>query len=334
MDMSLRSLSTWLKLLARLVATSALVAVLGWQIDWPRFVATFRSLDWRWWAAGLVVALGAQWFAGVRWAHLARPLGFDLPTGSFVLRFFEGQFFSLCLPTSIGGDVVKAYRLSDTAHGRLLAGCTVIADRLTGLAALGVLVGTTLLGRRLQLPLAATLAIGVVLVAAAAGLFMLGVSSLDRIIRIVPEGHRLRRFLSRLLPYKRRPTLMAHAVGYSLFVQAGSVLAVALFARGMGLAVPLSVWFYAVPLVSLAMVLPISISGVGVREGGLAFLLSGFGVAPEQGVALGLLWFLATIVGGLLGGAVFLSGVTNPGGPRLADEQAGTSPVVGSCRSP
>jgi uncharacterized membrane protein YbhN (UPF0104 family) len=96
----------------------------------------------------------------------------------------------------------------------------------------------------------------------------------------------------------------------------------------MGLAVPLSVWFYAVPLVSLAMVLPISISGVGVREGGLAFLLAPFGVTAEQGVALGLLWFLATIVGGLLGGAIFLSGVTNPHGSRLVDEPAG-SPVVG-----
>lgn len=322
----------WLKLLARLVATAALAGALLWRIEWPQFVATFRAVDWRWWAAGVVVLLGSQWFAGVRWAHLARPLGFDLTTTAFVLRFFEGQFFSLCLPTSIGGDVVKAYRLSHSAHGRLLAGCSVIADRLTGLAALAVLAGTTLLGRRLALPVTAAVGIGAALLVAAASLFMLAVASLDRIIRSLPDGHRLRTFIARLLPYRDRPALMAHAVGYSVVVQAGSVMGVALFARGMGLHVPLSVWFYAVPLVSLAMVLPISISGVGVREGGLAFLLAPFGVTAEQGVALGLMWFLATIVGGLIGGMIFLSGITHPRRLRPVADTDGAATVVEPCR--
>jgi uncharacterized membrane protein YbhN (UPF0104 family) len=66
--------------------------------------------------------------AAIRWAFLARPIGFPYSIGLFIWRFFEGAFFSLCLPTSIGGDVVKAYRLADTTHGRLLAGCTVHAE--------------------------------------------------------------------------------------------------------------------------------------------------------------------------------------------------------------
>lgn len=318
----------WLKLIARLTATVVLMGALLWRIDWPSFVDTFRSLDWRWWGAGLLVLLGSHWFAGVRWAHLARPLGFEFSTLSFVMRFFEGQFFSLCLPTSIGGDVVKAYRLAPSAQGRLLAGCSVIADRLTGLSALAVLAGTTLMGLQWELSLPTVALIGIALLVSAAVLCMLAVSSLDRLVSVIPQGHRVREFLSRLLPYQQRPSLMAQAVGYSVLVQAGSVLGVALFARGMGLDVPLPVWFYTVPLVSLAMVLPISISGVGVREGGLAFLLSRFGVSPEQGVALGLLWFLATIVGGVLGGAVFLSGVTNLRNSHRSDKQASHPDVL------
>ena len=66
-------------------------------------------------------------------------------------------------------------------------------------------------------------------------------------------------------------------------------------------------WFMAVPLVALAMVLPISISGVGVREGGLALLLAPYGVPAEKAVAIGLLWFLLNILCGLAGGLMFLA---------------------------
>jgi uncharacterized membrane protein YbhN (UPF0104 family) len=71
-------------------------------------------------------------------------------------------------------------------------------------------------------------------------------------------------------------------------------------------ALPLSVWFAVVPLVALAMVVPVSINGVGVREGGLALMLKPAGVSTDAAVAIGLLWFLATIVTGLIGGMLFL----------------------------
>jgi uncharacterized protein (TIRG00374 family) len=301
------SLQSAMKIALRVAATVALGVFLLRQLDLATLGRTLESVDWRWWFAGLAVSLAVQCFAGLRWARLARPLGFEHSTASFVLRFFEGMFFSLCLPTSIGGDFVKAYRLADTSHGRLLAGCTVIADRLTGLSALGVLAGTTIAGRAFQLPLAATIALGTVLLAAMAWAFMLAVGVLDRLIDLVPASrHSTREFLSRLLPYKQRPRLMARAVGYSMVVQMGGVVAVSFVSRGLGLKVPLDVWFYTVPLVALATVLPLSISGVGIREGGLVVLLKPYGVSSEQAVAVGLLWFLTTIVGGLLGGLIFL----------------------------
>ena len=78
---------------------------------------------------------------------LARPLGFDFPQRHFTQLYFEGMFFSLCLPSSIGGDVVKAYRLAPDLNGRVLAACTVLADRATGVVAL-LVIGLTALGAR------------------------------------------------------------------------------------------------------------------------------------------------------------------------------------------
>jgi hypothetical protein len=136
--------------------------------------------------------------------------------------------------------------------------------------------------------------------------FWLVVSSLDRVLMWIPEHHAARKFLARLLPYQLQPSLMTWAVGWSLLVQIGGAVAVALVARGLGVTLPLAVWFAVVPLVALAMVLPLSINGVGIREGGLAFLLAPHGVSTDQAVAIGLLWFLCTILGGMVGGLCFL----------------------------
>jgi hypothetical protein len=275
-------------------------------VEWPKLISLFGTIDWRWWAAGFATGMVVQVIAAVRWALLARPIGFAYSIGLFVWRFFEGAFFSLCLPTSIGGDVVKAYRLADSTPGRLLAGCTVLADRLAGLAALGVLAGAAVIGKEWSLGVGTTIGVGAALLGGVLAAIWLAVGSLDRLLSLFPEPHAARQFIARLLPYQMRPSLMTRAVAWSLLVQMGGSIAVAFVARGLGVTLPLSVWFAVVPLVALAMVLPISIGGVGVREGGLAFLLAPSGVPAEQAVAIGLLWFLTTIANGLVGGLLFL----------------------------
>ena len=305
-DEGSRRIPAWASLAVRIAATSALVWLVLRNIDWTELGSVFRTLNWRWWACGMVVAVAAHSLAGVRWAGLARPIGFQFSRFSFVRRFFEGVFFSLCLPTSIGGDVVKAYRLAPTSSGRLLAACTVLADRLTGLSALAVLAATTLLAYQLGLGLPASIGLAIVLMACVTGGLILSVSSLDWLLSRVPLLHAARSFVAKLLPYQERPGLLARAVGWSMLIQIGFICCVMLMARGMDLPVPTQAWFYAVPLVSLATVLPISISGVGIREVGFVHLLAEYGVTEEQAVALGMLWFMAQVGNGMLGGVSFL----------------------------
>jgi hypothetical protein len=303
---SVQRLPGWVTLALRVAVTVGLLAFVLRGLDWGEFTQRLKQCDWRWWFAGLAISGLVQVLAAVRWAALARPIGFPFPVATFVWRFFEGQFFNLCLPSSIGGDVVKAYRLADSTPGRLLAGCTVLADRLTGLAALGVLGGTALVSKEFSLGLPATLAVGASLLAAALVTFWLSVGSLDRILAILPEHHSARHFIAQLLPYKMRPSLMTQAIGWSLIVQIGGSVAIALIARALGVDLPMAVWFAVVPLVTLAMTLPISMLGFGIREQGLELLLAPHGVKPEQAVAIGLLWLAGTIMIGMIGAVLFM----------------------------
>jgi uncharacterized membrane protein YbhN (UPF0104 family) len=299
-------LPPWLNLLLRVAATAGLMAYAVRDVKWSDLGGHLRTANWNWWLAGLAASVLVQMVAGVRWAALARPLGFQRPRRFFIWRFFEGMFFSLCLPSSIGGDVIKAYRVGDTTSRRLLAGCSVLADRLTGLSALGVLAGTALAANKYGLGLAGALGVALALLAGVLGVFWLGLQSIDRIMNLLPEAHRARAFLAQLLPYQQRPLLIMQAVGWSFVVQVGGAVVVALMARTLRVDLPLVVWFSVVPLVALLMVLPVSIGGFGMRENAMEILLGEHGVAKDQAIAVALLWGLGTILTGLVGGALFL----------------------------
>jgi uncharacterized membrane protein YbhN (UPF0104 family) len=316
-----RRISGWLSLIVRVAIT---VGLMAWAIfggsgnktkpgevqpgedKWTQFLEVLSEADWSWWLGALAVTLVGQVVAGMRWAALARPLGFDFPHRFFVRRFFEGMFFSLCLPSSIGGDVVKAVRIGTSTPMRLLAGCSVLADRLTGLSALGVLVGTAVIARNNALGTPATFAVFAGLLMAVLVGFWLALALLDRVHAVLPEGSAARDFVARLLPYRQRPSLVLLAVGWSFVVQLAGVAAVVLVARALGVEQPALVWLSVVPLVALAMVLPISIGGFGVRESTIEYLLLGYGVPAQAGVAIGLLWGMCTLIAGLVGGVLFL----------------------------
>lgn len=293
-------------------AGAALVAYLMRHTQWKPVEAAIQGLAWSHWVAALAIYLGSQLASGWRWAELARPLGFNFSRLRYMQLYFEGMFFNLCLPSSIGGDVLKAYWLAPNTAGRVLAGCTVLADRAVGLVALCVIGTTALMARAFALSLAPTLLLGAALLAAALVAVSLGLRIWKWAAGFLPADSRAGRLAEKLLPYHHRPEVLRRSVGWGMVVQGLNVLAVAEIGHAMGLGIPLGAYCVAVPAVALLTSLPVSIGGVGVREGGLAWMLASYGVSEEMGVTLGLLWFLTAIAGGLAGGLVYFLNLKRP----------------------
>ncbi len=320
------------RLVVRLAAGAVLVGYLALHTKWAPVAAAVRNLDWACWLAALGVYLASQVVSSWRWAELARPLGFAFSRMRYAQLYFSGMFFSLCLPSSIGGDVLKAYWLAPTVGGRILAGCTVLADRVSGVIGLAVIGLAALAGRNFVLGWGATLLVGAGLLVAALTAVTLGLWLLKWFHGLLPPASGLGRLVEKLLPYHERPEVFRRSIGWGLAVQMLNVGVVILIGRAMGLAIPTAAYCVAVPTVALLTILPLSISGVGIREGGLAWMLAGYGVSQELSVTLGLLWFLATAVGGLIGGLVYLGSEGASGGaPAESDAKAeagAPSPVV------
>ena len=106
----------------RLAGTAVLAAVLAWRVNWDKAAAALAALDARLWLAALGVYLVAQVVSSLRWLLLARVLGVRGGLGRFTAYYFIGMFFNLVLPTSVGGDVVRAWYLCRQAGDEPPAG--------------------------------------------------------------------------------------------------------------------------------------------------------------------------------------------------------------------
>src|SRR5262245_24542005 len=126
----------WIRLLGGVV----LLAIVFWRLDRRQLVVILQNLDLTAWLGAAFVYLIAQVVSSWRWQLLARPLGFQGSWPSFLRYYFIGMFCNLVLPTSVGGDVLRAWYLGGDHPGhRSAAALSVLADRGSGLGILIVL---------------------------------------------------------------------------------------------------------------------------------------------------------------------------------------------------
>ena len=88
-----------------------------------------------------------------------------------------------------------------------------------------------------------------------------------------------------------------------------TALSMIAFSLGTGIGLELSIIDYMIliPPTILAMTLPISIAGWGVREGTMVYLFGYVGVAPEAALTLSVLFGLVSMLPGFVGGVFWLA---------------------------
>jgi hypothetical protein len=92
----------------------------------------------------------------------------------------------------------------------------------------------------------------------------------------------------------------------SLLIQFFVVLWYFTISTALALDVALHTFMIVIPIVELLITLPVSIGGMGVREGALVMLLAPFGISAESAVSLALASFTTTMVLNLLSGTSLL----------------------------
>lgn len=297
-------MKVWLKVLVSV----GLLALLAWVLPWHQVEAAIARLSAGTWALVLLGFVLGHALGVLKWRLFVNAGHATLRVGDAALCYGAGLFANLCLPSIVGGDVLRmalAGKFTRRPEAAFLGG---VLDRLTDMIAMALLVAGGALFARGALPDWGEGVFTVGLVVGVAALAFALPFVLRRPIRRWPR--KIRRPVGRTLVALRRlvrdPAHGLQGLGLSLTIQGSFVLLNAWMGRGLGIDVPLAVWFLVWPLAKIAGLMPISLGGLAVREATLAALLTPFGVPFALGVVCSLLWQTVLIGGGLIGGLVWL----------------------------
>lgn len=292
-------LAPWLRALA---SGLLLVALFLW-IEPSQLLERLGDVSPHWLLLALALSLPQLVLSAWRWRLTAGLLGIVLPFGRALREYCLGNFLNQVLPGGVAGDLTRAWRhaqqaslpreawhavLIERASGQLvLLACAVLTLPLVPALGAGLQAGV----RRADLTLPALITIALL-----AGAFLAA--------RFLPA---IGRFGSDFARAMLRPGALARQVPLSLALLGSYVGVYLCCARALGVETPALVLVPLICWVLVAMALPLSFAGWGIREGAAAgvWLLAGLPVA--EGVAVSLLYGLVVLAAALPGAALLLT---------------------------
>lgn len=307
--------------IARWLLTVAILAYLfGYKVDARPMWETICGVNWLWFSAALAF-YGLNIVGGiVRWRFLLRAQSIRIPTPRVTVLFFIGLFFNSFLPTGTGGDVVRAYYATREAPAhKPEVVMTILMDRLMGLLGLFsitlvmIVTHAGWIWERPGLRWPSLLVVGL-MVAALVGLALTLRPSRNGRGSWLARKAQASRFAEqfhRAVESYRSYAGHTRALGWAMIVSV--LLHLANLAAGVCIGASLGIegvdwvkYFLLVPIVNTIASLPITVSGIGVREEMYRRTLAELGVASEPSVALGLLSYAMQLAWSLVGGVVYL----------------------------
>lgn len=298
----------------RLVASAVMLALLLSRIHLSSLLPEDHAHAMRWLVAGLAVLVAAIVLSTVRWQRVLTALELPADLPPLLSHSFAGLFVANFLPSTIGGDVLRVSRLSADNGQAPASFASVVLERLTGFLVLPLITLAALvanptllhLGNASELAVLFSLGTLVVLVA------ILAVAANQRLGRRLADNENWLRFVAAvhlgLDRIRHHPGAVASVLGTALAYQMTIVLVAWFAAQALGIHLGWGATMAFIPVVAMAQVLPVSVNGLGLREGALVLLLHPLGVPTTQAVALGLLIYGMNLTVSLIGAPAFAVG--------------------------
>jgi hypothetical protein len=237
--------------------------------------------------------LFAQFISSIRWKlFLPHTLGIRKLFSLYLI----GSFFNTLLPGIIGGDAVKGFYLYQATRNGGLSLASIFMDRYIGLVVL-IIICTLALPFGFGYFHGSRIAWLVPLIA----LSFIIASFLIFGLRLGQRIKFISNFYHYFHTYRNQKDIIAKSMLLSVIIQLSAILSVYVIALGFKQNIPFTALLIFIPLTVLFSTIPISISGLGIREGAFVVLFGLINIKPEVATAISLSWFLAIAAGSLFG---------------------------------
>lgn len=304
----------YLLFLARCLVSIALIWYLLSRTEFSAVFDSIKSAHPLWLLLAFITLGIGKILTSYRWQLLLNAQGIPIHLTSLIASVFIGQFFNIFLPTTVGGDAIRAFDAAARSKETTKSVMSVILDRLIGVFALALLALINLLvgffsGQEVSFYLLPVLLVfslvsfGVVLVFN----FRL-ISSVERLliyVRLPNIARSIEHAYRSLQILKGKPEVLFYALILSLLLQINVILFYYFVGVSLDLGVSMLYFAMIVPVVLVVLLVPFSINGIGIREGVFVYLLTALGVKPQDAIALSLISFVLMLSQGIIGGIIF-----------------------------
>jgi len=307
-----KSKSSICSILIRVSVSAVLLLVIFLRMDVGSFLELLRNVDKTLLFYTFLFYLGTIFWAGFRWKVMIHPLVSDVRLWDTVSFYFVGFFFNNFLPTSVGGDVMRAWGVGAIYRKMKESFASALIERLLGLYA-------TLFVAICAIPFAGintnSIIITVLVMLFIVVLFMVFLFS-NRAVRFLLKilykirflrkaSDTLESFVETVRVYRSRRKTVFYGFLISVVYQFLLILEVYLVSLSLGMNVPLIVYLSVVPIVWVISFIPVSLNGLGLRELGFSVTLTQLGYASENAVAVSLMVWFVGLCASVIGAVIF-----------------------------
>ena len=300
-----------LKTMLRVLVSGLLIALIVYFIDFGKTLAILRNVRPEVLILPILLLFFQTGISTYKWKMILAIEGAHIGFLFLFKTYLIGQFISLFLPSSIGGDVYRMASIRSRVPGFSLHFSSVIFDRVSGLyglllvAAIG---SAILLHHEFTYLLLGCVLVGPLLFALFTHPAISGRLRNNRLRLVQIAGDILashRKFVTSgwIFPI----------MGISLLFHGLVVVINFLYAQALGLEIRFVELATIVPLVYITDMIPLSINGIGVRDSAFVFFFNLLGYPAEQAFALALLLIAIRYVFGSVGGLLLLGDILMKG---------------------
>ncbi|OGC50289.1 hypothetical protein A2716_03715 [candidate division WWE3 bacterium RIFCSPHIGHO2_01_FULL_40_23] len=284
------------KTLIKVFVSIFLLALIFYKIDKRLFIESIKGIDFFYLPIILSFIILNYVVSSLRWRKLLSIFDGTEHVKLFTLvkLYFIGAFFNNFLPTSIGGDVYKAFRLGRYIKDHSKAFAATFMERFSGVVILSLFATYGLIGVFKIYGFLMFFGFWVAIF-----VFFKVIDKLSLKIR------KLKEFSDALKVYKGQKGVLIYAFITSIFVQVFSILTQHFIFVSLGFPIPLGFSFFAFPVIILASFFIPSQNSFGVQDALYGLLFLQVGVSLEGAISASIVYHLIRLLVSLLGGVFY-----------------------------
>jgi uncharacterized protein (TIRG00374 family) len=285
--------------------------------------------------AAILLWLSNQVIFVSRWKLLLRVQSIHISFWAALRLHFLGIFYNNCLPSAVGGDLLRAWYVTSHTDKKLEAALSVFVDRFIGISGMVIMAAVCYWlipvegqqgGQELSLKfdlwdkfLKYWPVLVIVLLVVAVLLGLVALNRRARTLIVKSFGFFLNKGLAiigrirkAIIVYYKHKIALVFALVLTFLCQSAVIVGMWLVGRDLGIQCPAKYYFVFFPLAWMIGALPISVGGLGIWEGVLILLFAGVSVERDQAQALALVHRALWLFGSLPGVIIHLSGAHLP----------------------